>query len=239
MDKARHHHHRERSSWRILYRHFIAGLVVLIPLFLTVWILFKMFNFLDERIRQYLIERFALDFPPYGAGFLVTVTAVIFVGMAARNFIGGAIINFFEKMLLRVPVANRIYMALKQIVSAFVGKDKTIFEKVVLIEYPRKGTYCMGFLTYPDQVHFTDHPEIPNLHCIFIPTTPNPTSGFLLLVPKEGVAFLDMTVEDGLKMIISGGVVLPDTVREMPQVVPGSTNPPPANGGSGFESLAE
>ena len=113
-------------------------------------------------------------------------------------------------------------VASKQIVSAFVGQDKTIFEKAVLIEYPRKGLYCMGFLTYPDRISFPEHRRIPQTRCVFIPTTPNPTSGFLLLIPEEEMFVLNMSVEDALKMIISVGVVIPEMVRieETPSIAP-------------------
>ena len=203
---------RESKHWRILRGHFLTGLAVLAPLFITGWMLLSIFNFLDSRIRGYFEDLFQLEIPPYGLGVCVTLLAVLFVGVAARNFVGGRILSFFESLLLRVPVANRLYRAMKQIVSAFVGQDKTVFEKAVLLEYPRKGLYCMGFLTYPDKISFPEHSSLPKMRCIFIPTTPNPTSGFLLLVPENELFVLNMTVEDALKMIISGGVVLPEVV---------------------------
>ncbi|HNT34614.1 MAG TPA: DUF502 domain-containing protein [bacterium] len=200
------------STLKTLRGHFFAGLVALAPLFITVWMLLTIFNYLDARIRGYFMELFNLQVPPYGAGVLVTFLGIVFVGMVARNFIGGRILQFFEGILLKVPVANRLYGAVKQIIGAFVGRDKTVFEKVVLVQYPRQGCYCLGFLTYPEQIRFRGHDNLPELLCIFVPTTPNPTSGMLLLFPEEQVQILSINIEDGLKMIISGGVVLPESV---------------------------
>jgi len=203
------------GALRTLRGYFVAGLAVLAPLFITAWVLVTIFNYLDANIREFFQARYELKVPPYGAGVLVTIIILVFVGMAARNFIGGKVLRIFESLLLRVPVASKLYGASKQIVHAFVGKDKTVFRKVVLIQYPRDNSYCMGFLTYPDQVRVTDEPGIPKLSCVFIPTTPNPTSGFLLLLPEEEITELDMSVEDALKMTISGGVVLPRIVENL------------------------
>lgn len=202
----------DSNSWKTLRGHFIAGLAVLAPLFITSWVVVTIFNYMDARIRDYFKQLLDLQVPPYGAGVLVTFVGIIFVGMLARNIIGGRIIRFFESLLLRVPVANRLYGALKQIVGAFVGRDKTIFEKVVMIEYPRRECYSLGFLTYPEKIQFGDHYSLPDMICVFLPTTPNPTSGLFLMLPEKDVKFLSMSVEDGLKMIISGGVVLPESV---------------------------
>jgi len=210
--------------------YFFTGLAVLAPLFITCWMLIKIFSYLDSKSRGFVTRLFDLvfigrsastlepgdvtpeSFIPYGASVLLTLCFIVLVGMVARSFIVGRIIHFFENLLLRVPVASRIYSAAKQIVGAFIGSDKTVFENVVMIEYPKNDCYCLGFLTSPDKVQFASQREMPGLLCVFIPTTPNPTSGFLLLLPEEKVRILGISVEDGLKMIISGGVVLPPAV---------------------------
>jgi len=120
------------------------------------------------------------------------------------------VLLFGESVLLRVPFMGKIYNVAKQIFSSFFGNGKTIFEKVVLVEYPRKGLYSIGFTTGETKGKVLESVVYAGLN-VFIPTTPNPTSGIFLIVPKEDVIFMDMSVEDGIKLVVSGGAVYPKT----------------------------
>ena len=144
---------------------------------------------------------------------LVALELAIFligvVGLLARNYFGKQMIKWVDSELLRVPLLNKIYSATKQVNDAFSSTNKTAFRTVVLVEFPRPGVYSIGFITSEQ------HPEAQaktneKLVCVFVPTTPNPTGGFLLLVPEEKVTKLEMSVPDGIKYVISLGSILPE-----------------------------
>jgi uncharacterized membrane protein len=194
-----------RSLLVLLRRYLIAGIVVIAPIGITVWILWNVFSVVDRNAKKVLGEAFN-DVP--GVGFVLFFAVIILVGIFATNIIGRRLISVGEKIMTRIPLANRIYSAVQQISTAFLGSTRSIFDKVVLIEYPRKGIYSLGFLTTEGSGEVqrkTDEQVV----CVFVPTTPNPTSGMLIFVPKDQIIHLDMTTEDGLKLVISGGVVVP------------------------------
>jgi uncharacterized membrane protein len=196
---------------------FFTGLAIILPLSITIvivrYLLMTINNFLLNplinflRVNPYLTERYNL----YIAKTLIFVTVIFtiaLIGWAANILFLRKFFGFGERMFLRIPMAGKIYSTIKEISSAFIGQGKTIFKAVVVIEYPRKGLYSMGFSTMHGEIDAG--PDIRrNLLTVFIPTTPNPTSGIFLLVPKEDVTFLDMSVEDGLKTIVSSGAVIP------------------------------
>ncbi|HTL16753.1 MAG TPA: DUF502 domain-containing protein [Patescibacteria group bacterium] len=144
---------------------------------------------------------------------LVLAVALIgLVGLLARNYFGKRIIQWVDSALLRIPLLNKIYGATKQVNDAFSSSNKTAFRTVVLVEFPKAGVYSIGFITSEPE------PEIQaklegKIVCVFVPATPNPTSGFLLMVPEEKVTKLEMSVPDGIKYIISLGSILPDYPR--------------------------
>lgn len=140
---------------------------------------------------------------------VVAVFLIGLVGLLARNYLGNRIIKWIDTTLLRVPLLNKIYSATKQINEAFSTSNKNAFRTVVLVEFPRPGVYTLGFITSEQ------HPEVlasaeEKLICVFVPTTPNPTGGYLLLVPEEKVTKLNMSVGDGIKYIISLGSIVPE-----------------------------
>lgn len=207
--------------------HLIMGFIVSLPTILTIYVLQFLFKIIDQILGGFLSNLLVFlhiipEFPIYipwlglvlkdripGLGLIVTLFILIGVGMAAKSLLGNQIIRLTEKFFSKIPIARSIYSTVQQITSAFT-KDKTSFKKVVLVEYPRKGIYTMGFLTGESQGEI-DARISDSLVNVFLPTTPNPTSGWLVLVPKAEVIFLEMTVEEGLKYIISGGVVVPPT----------------------------
>jgi uncharacterized membrane protein len=138
----------------------------------------------------------------------------VLIGFVARNFLGRRVFRLGETLVERIPIVNRVYVALKQISEAFWGRNKTVFTGVVLLEYPRKGLYTLGFVTSPGRGEIKAKTE-EKLINVFLPTTPNPTSGWFVMVPEEQAVPLDMKVEDALKMIISGGAVVPEYRRGM------------------------
>jgi uncharacterized membrane protein len=140
---------------------------------------------------------------------VIAVFLIIVVGLLARNYFGKRLIEWVDSILLRVPLLNKIYSATKQVNDAFSPGNKTAFRTVVLIEYPKAGVYTIGFIT-SDQPEEAQRKLGQKLVCVFVPTTPNPTAGFLLLVPEEKVTKLEMSVADGIKYVISLGAIVPD-----------------------------
>lgn len=200
-----------------LKTYFFTGLVVLLPTVISIYVFFMLFNFIDKLIlgkvpfAQYIpglkkLTELASEVP--GVGFLTTVLLILILGIFAKNILGKKLLNYFEKLITSLPIVKSIYIAVKQIIEAFINQDKNAFQRVVLIEYPRKGLYALAFVTGQSkgEVQKKTDQEMVN---VFLPTTPNPTSGFLLLVPQEDLISLEMSVEEGIKLIISGGVVTP------------------------------
>tara|TARA_A100001015_G_scaffold273962_1_gene329899 strand:+ start:36 stop:557 length:522 start_codon:yes stop_codon:yes gene_type:complete len=144
---------------------------------------------------------------------IIVLTIITILGFGSRIFIGQFLFNSFEKVVTRVPFINLIYNTVKQIVDTFSKQQKAIFQETVLIEYPRKGIYAVGFLTNraKGEIQELTGADLVN---VFVPTTPNPTSGFLLMLPKEDVIPMKMSISDGMKLIISGGAVVPPFSKE-------------------------
>jgi uncharacterized membrane protein len=143
------------------------------------------------------------------AALILACVLIGIVGLVARHYVGKRIIGWFDAAILRVPLLNKIYGAIKQVNDAFSSSNKTSFRTVVLVEFPRAGVYSIGFITSEqnDEVEAKIHEKVV---CVFVPTTPNPTSGFLLLVPEEKVTKLEMSVPEGIKYIISLGSIMPE-----------------------------
>ena len=141
--------------------------------------------------------------------FLLTLALICLVGVAARHYAGRKMIEFGENIFLRVPLLNKIYLALKQINEAFATSKKSAFKTVVLVQFPRQGMYSIGFIT-SEQHEEVQAKTREHVVCVFVPTTPNPTTGFLVLVPEREVVKLEMSVADAIKFIISLGTVSPE-----------------------------
>ncbi len=193
--------------WRLLRKYFLAGLFVLLPLVVTVYVLVFSFNLVDGIFKE--LVRVVVGRHVPGAGFLLTVCLVFLTGVLATNVGGRRLLAWGESLLLRLPLVRTVYTTSKQVVEAFSLSGREGFQRVVLVEYPRRGLYSIGFVTGKAPAEVSARAERPLLS-VFVPTTPNPTSGYLLLVPREEVVFLEMSVEDGLKLVISGGLVTPD-----------------------------
>lgn len=179
-----------------------AGLATLLPLYLTYVVIKFLFESL-EKMSGPILKQFGLDIP--GLGIILTVVLIYVLGLIATNFLGKKIFNIGESIVKRVPIVNMIYTTLKQITDTFTKGTTDAFEGVVYIQYPRKGLWTMAFISGESK----NKDDIPYYH-LFVPTTPNPTSGFFLMIPQADAIPTGMTVEEGLKTIISGGLLAPD-----------------------------
>ena len=201
---------------RSLRNAFVSGLLLLAPVGITIFVL----NFLIQKIGVPTRRMVFFFIPPnqssfvwieyslYVAAVVAVVVMIMLLGWLSQRLIGRALVNTFERVVDNVPLVNSVYNTVKQIRDTFVQQKQAVFQKSVLIEYPRKGVWVLGFLTGQGKGEI-QHRTSANLLNVFVPTTPNPTSGFLLMVPREEVHLLDMTIADAMKLIISGGAVVP------------------------------
>lgn len=195
-----------------LRNYFFAGIAITAPLGLTLYLVVALVNGVDWIFYRLLPEQYApehyLHFDIPGLGLVFVVLLLTLIGWLTAGILGRGWILLTEGILNRMPVVRGLYGALKEIVEAVLGKKSKAFRKVVLVEYPRKGMWSLGFLTGDTQGE-TQRLLQGQMLNIFIPTTPNPTSGFLIFVPREDTHILDMTVEEGFKKIMSAGIILP------------------------------
>ena len=179
-----------------------AGLATLLPLYLTFFVIKFLFVTLEE-MSDPLLKRFNLDIP--GLGIILTVLLIYILGFLVTNFLGRKIFNIGERIVKKVPIVNMIYTTLKQITDTFTKGSTDAFEGAVYIQYPRQGLWTMAFISGESKTK----DGVPYYH-LFVPTTPNPTSGFFLMIPQADTVATGMSVEDGLKTIISGGLLAPE-----------------------------
>jgi uncharacterized membrane protein len=195
------------SVWQFLRSTFGRGLVVIVPVVITIWVLQGLFNAVDGIISP-IFDRILYRHIP-GLGFVTMIVLILIIGLQTRNLFGMALLKFFERLISSIPLARTIYSAMKDLLSAFQsGKKGKSFRQVVLIEYPRKELWTIGFVT--NELTFLQATPTQELVSVYIPNPPNPTSGMLILAPKESLRVLDITIEDGLKLVLSGGIVTPE-----------------------------
>lgn len=200
--------HKKHSFLLSLRNSFFTGVAVALPIGATVWVISLIINFFDHTVKPLIPTQYVPDwlYAIPGLGLLVSIVALWMLGALATNFFGSRLLKFGENILGRVPFVSTIYNTVKQIVSAVTQQKDRAFKEVCLFEYPRKGLHAIGFITSDLKGAPAEHLK-EGYVCVFVPTTPNPTSGFLLFVKREEVTILDMSVEEGAKMIISGGMV--------------------------------
>ena len=195
-----------------LRKYIIAGLLVWLPLAATVVIIKLVIDLLDKTILLLPPEwqpATMLGFSIPGIGIVLAIAILLLTGMLAANLFGRRLVEIWEAILNRIPLVRSIYNSVKQISSTILDSDGKSFRKVVLLEYPRKGILSIAFLT--NESVSTDIKNVDDgLVAVFVPTTPNPTSGYIIMAPKEDITELDMTVEEGFKFIISMGVIVPE-----------------------------
>ena len=197
-----------------LRRDFLTGLVVLIPIVLTVYLVWSVISFIDKVIIPTIppkynpLDLFQIYIP--GLGVFLFLIATTLIGSLASGFLGRQAIYISEKLLSRTPVVNTIYNSIKQIIQAVFKPDGTNFQQPCLVEYPRKGVWAVAFISTETFGEIKQKINAGSLVTVFLPTTPNPTSGFMLFVPKKDIILLEMSVEDAAKLIISAGLVMPE-----------------------------
>ncbi len=184
-----------------LRNYFLAGLVIFTPLALTVWIILVTFNFLDGILKPLISP--VINIP--GVSFVVLLLLITFVGMLGTMAWGRRAVGVLEENLLKVPFAGMVYKTLKDASDVILTKRAEDFKSIVLVEFPKEGSYAIGFTTVSSiqEINEKTGEEMIN---VYVPTTPNPTSGFFIMVPKEGATFLDMSAEEAFKIILSGGL---------------------------------
>jgi uncharacterized membrane protein len=184
-----------------LKKSFLTGLLVVIPIGATIYILLFLISILNDLL--------PFSFLPYGTGIVLTVILITLIGFMTTNFIGKRLIEMGEEIISRIPLVKNVYAAVKQISDAMLASHTKNFRRVVLVEYPRKEIYTLAFVTgiAKGEIQNKTQSKVINL---FVPTTPNPTSGFFLMVPESDVIDLAMSVEDAFKLLISGGMISSD-----------------------------
>jgi uncharacterized membrane protein len=202
----------EKTMWGHIRATFVRGSVLIIPLALTLWFFRALLNAIDGILSPTLQTWIGREIP--GLGFMSMVVIIMLVGLLSRNLIGRVLLSWFETFVRSIPFVRAVYSAIKDLVGAFAlgGRGKT-FREVVLIQYPRPGLYAIAFVTNEVPFFTADQQRIDFIN-VYIPNPPNPTSGMLVLVPKQEVIPLNITVEQGLKFSLSGGIVVPERLTE-------------------------
>ncbi len=211
--------------WAPVWRYFVTGLLVWVPLIITIWVswvviknlgigLDKAFKTVFEAIQAFCerVDWLSIAAPLFetypGMGFMTAIALFLGTGILARYLIGRRIIAFGERILDRIPLISRVYRAVQQIRDVFVSREGTVFQYTCLIEYPREGMIALAFVTSAEQ-GIVQKTTGRKLVAVFVPTTPNPTSGYLVYLPPEDITILDVSVEEAMKLIVSGGAYLP------------------------------
>ncbi|MEX2643047.1 MAG: DUF502 domain-containing protein [Acetobacterales bacterium] len=222
-----------------LRAYLLAGLLVTAPLAITFYVVRAFVSFIDGAVTPLLPVPYRpetyLPFAIPGTGIIVVLVGLVVIGWLAAGIVGRFLVHLGERIVNRMPVIRSVYGSVKQILETVIQTQNQAFREVVLFEYPRRGCWAMGFITNQTSG------EIQNITAddmvnVFLPTTPNPTSGYLLFLPRKDVVTLDMTVEEGVKLIVSGGIITPPdrrpaAVQSVPKVSSGTrvVRPPRAD----------
>ncbi|MCK5374923.1 MAG: DUF502 domain-containing protein [Alphaproteobacteria bacterium] len=198
-------------------RYFLTGILVTAPISITIYLTYLFLTFVDNRVVHLLpAEWYEVIYPKTtipGLGVIIVVAAFISIGWFATNFLGRLFIRFSEYIVDQMPVIRTLYGAIKQIFETIMASKSTAFREVVMLEYPRKDVWSIGFVTGASEGEVQSHTSQETVN-VFVPTTPNPTSGYLLFVPKKDLAYLDMSVEEGVKLVVSAGIIMPSEHKE-------------------------
>ena len=196
--------------------YFLAGVLVTAPIGITFYISWLLIRWVDSKITPLIPQSYNpetyLPFAVPGLGLVVVFLVLTFIGWSTAGLLGRLWTRLTERLLARMPVIRSVYGAVKQIIETILKQQSNAFRQVVLFEYPRRGSWALGFITGETlgEVQSLTSDDVVN---VFLPTTPNPTSGYLLFIPKKDLVVLKMTVEEGIKMVVSGGIVTPPDRR--------------------------
>lgn len=207
-----------------LRTYLFTGIIVAAPISITIYLTIAFINFVDARVTPLIPDRYNpesyLPFSVPGLGVVIVLLVLIALGALTTNFAGRSLVAFGERIVSRVPVVRSIYSLFKQIFETLLSEGRGSFQKVGLIQHPRPGLWSVVFIATQVKGEISDHVE-DEVVSVFLPTIPNPTTGFLLFVPRKEIVVLDMTVEEAAKLVLSAGLVVPE--RAEPAAVPAAT----------------
>jgi uncharacterized membrane protein len=199
-----------------LKNYFLTGLLVILPVFITLYVIWSLIRGMDAILKyipaKYLPETYLHIYIP-GLGLILVIILVFVIGLLTRNFVGRKIVQLGENIVDRIPLVRVLYAGVKQLLETLFLQRTDAFKRVALIEYPRRGAYVIGFITGESKGEIQNKTD-KNMINVFVPTTPNPTSGFYILIPEDELIILNMSVEDAFKLIISGGIVSPNEFKK-------------------------
>jgi len=197
-----------------LRRYLLTGILVTAPITITVYLTYIFLTYVDSKVGRVLPEDWYEALYGHttipGLGLVIVIAFFIVVGWLATNFLGRIFIRLSEYIVDKMPVVRSLYGAIKQIFETIMASQSSAFREVVMLEYPRKGIWSIGFVTGTSEGEVQSHTEKETVN-VFVPTTPNPTSGYLLFVPKTELKYLEMSVEEGVKLVVSAGIISPLT----------------------------
>lgn len=207
--------HRRPGLLSRLRASFLTGIVVIAPVWLTIWLIWSVVGWIDSAVLPLIPQQFRpeqyVGINLRGVGVIIFLTFTVLVGWIAKGILGRSFISFTESLVNRMPIVRSIYSGIKQISETVFAQTERSFEKACLVQYPRRGIWAIGFVSTTAKGEVSQRAETGGqLLSVFIPTTPNPTSGFLLFFPAEDVILLDMSIEDAAKLVISAGLVYPN-----------------------------
>jgi uncharacterized membrane protein len=198
------------SIWTRLRRYWLAGLFVLAPTALTAWVVWSLFTFFDNILGTELRAR---GISVFGLGFVTLNVVILLLGWLAANILGRRVFALWDRVMHRVPLINKIYATLRQIGELLIGPSRgKSFGRVAIVEFPSPGSWGLGFVTSTTSGEVGEKTGKP-VRSVFIPSAVNPTTGFLLLVPEDRIAYLEMTAEQAMKMIVSAGALVPEVAK--------------------------
>lgn len=193
----------------ILKRYFIAGILVVVPVILTWFVLKFLFEAIDGILRPVILQLFGYYIP--GLGLVTTILLIILAGVITRSYLGGRAYRLGDKLMAKLPLIRTIYVAAKQLLEAIAGPSIDSFKEVALVEYPRKGVFALSFVSNRIQLDIDGVQR--GYTSVFVPSTPTPVSGMVILMPDEEVTIVDMTIEEAIKFLVSGGVASPKLIK--------------------------
>ena len=208
------------TTIRHVQTHLVRGLLIALPAIITLWLLRILFSAVSGNVTPWVVKALAAGGVPWVndwhirfvvpvIGLILTLLLIYLIGLIATNLLGKRILSWFERGVLKIPLVKSIYGGARQLLDAFGSAGAGTFSRVVVVEYPRAGVFTVGFVTNEVRVEMPSAGGITRSIMVFLPTTPNPTSGWLAIVPEKDVIDFDLSIEEGLKLIVSGGIVAP------------------------------
>jgi uncharacterized membrane protein len=211
------------TTLRHVRTHFVRGLLIVLPAIITFWLLRILFGAVSGNVTPWVLQALAANGVTWIAdwharfivpliGLVLTLLLIYLIGLVAANLVGQRVLSWFEGGVLKIPFVKSIYGGARQLLDAFASGGKGTFTRVVLVQYPRAGVWTVGFVTSEVRVEMPMGDSVVSSVMVFFPTTPNPTSGWLAVVPERDLIEVDLSIEEGVKLIVSGGIVTPEAL---------------------------